>query len=82
MHTPGDDDVLHATGNPAGGNPDRRQAGRAVPVDGQPGNLRHATKECHVPREITSAIQRFGEHDVIDAVRIDTGSSNRLLYDG
>ncbi len=51
---------------PREGVPDRREAGRAVPVDREPGDAVQA--ECHrgVPRDHAAALHRLGEDDLVD----------------
>jgi hypothetical protein len=62
----GDHDAIHAGANRGRGGGDRGQAGRAVSIDRSAGHVFDARLDRHVAGDVTAAVQRLGDHDVVD----------------
>ncbi len=78
LHATGDQHPLHAGADLRGRVADRGQAARAVPVHRLAGNMLHARGVRRVAGEIATAVMRFGEDDVVDRGRVNTGPANDL----
>ena len=74
----GDDDPVHAGPDAAGADLHRAQAGGAVPVVGHAGDPGEAEAHGDVAGDVTPALQRLAEHDVVDVGGVDAGATHGL----
>ena len=72
-----DHDAIHAGANRGRGGRDRGQAGRTVSIDRSAGHVFDARLDRHVAGDVAAAVQRLGDHDVVDQRGIEPGPPQR-----